>query len=139
MAKKTYKWLTRLIDRITKSEQANNDFFVYYGHRVTLQSGTRDYVSVNVADMDYRHQIDFSFDYWTKELCFEGYNEYEERDAIIRAFRRIYDEDWEEVSIGNDEPWEEERKFYEPMLDNDEYDQDSIKREYGELISHKAA
>ena len=139
MKTKKYNWLARLIDRITKSEQANNDCFEYYGHRVTLQSGTRDYVSVNVADMDYRQQIDFSFDYWTKELCFEGYNEYEERDAIIRAFRRIYDEGWEEVSIGNDEPWEEERKFYEPMLDNDEYDQDSIKREYDELMSHKAA
>ena len=56
MANKTYKWLKRLIDRITKSEQANNDYFEYYGHRITLQSGTRDYVSVNVADMDYRHQ-----------------------------------------------------------------------------------
>ena len=139
MSKKKYNWLVRLIDRITRSEQPNNDCFEYYGHRVTLQSGTRDYVSVTISDMDYRNQTSFSFDYWTKELDFEGYNSYDERDVIIKAFKRIYSDRRESVSIGYDEPWEEERKFYEPMLDNDEYDQEDIKKEYERLMSREAA
>lgn len=139
MSKKKYNWLVRLIDRITRSEQPNNDYFEYYGHRVTLQSGTRDYVSVTISDMDYRNQTSFSFDYWTKELDLEGYNSYDERDVIIKAFNRIYNDRLESVSIGYDEPWEEERKFYEPMLDNDEYDQEDIKKEYERLMSREAA
>lgn len=139
MKTKKYNWLARLIDRITKSEQPNNDYFEYYNHRVTLQSGTRDYVDVTVSDMDYRNQISFSFDYWTKELCFESYNDYDERDAIIKAFKCIYNDGRDSVGIGWDGPWQEEEKFYAPMLDNDEYDQDNIKREYNELLSRKAA
>ena len=139
MKTKKYNWLARLIDRITKSEQPNNDYFEYYNHRVTLQSGTRDYVSVTVSDMDYHNQISFSFDYWTKKLCFEGYNDYDERDAIIKAFKRIYNDGWDSVVIEWDGPWQEEEKFYTPMLDNDEYDQYKIKREYNELLSRKAA
>ena len=50
MAKKSYKWLSRLIDKITKSDCPNNNYFMYYGHHVTLESGTPDYVSVNIAE-----------------------------------------------------------------------------------------
>ena len=138
MAKK-YNWLVRLIDRITKSEQPNNDYFEYYNHRVTLQSGTRDYVSVTVSDMDYRDQISFSFDYWTKELCFEGYNDYDERDAIIKTFRCFYDNQFGEVYIGSDEPWEEAVKEYEQYLDPEEYDQDKVRPEYDAIMARKAA
>lgn len=136
MAKKSYKWLGRLIDRITRKEQSNNDCFTYYGRRITLQSGTRDYVSVNVSSMDYSEQTDFAFDYWTKELDFTGYSDYDERDAIIKAFKSIYGRG---VGVGYDQPWEEEHKFYEPMLDNDEYDQKTIMRKYNKLMSRKAA
>ena len=139
MKTKKYNWLARLIDRITKSEQSNNDYFEYYGHRITLQSGTRDYVDVHISDMDYRNQTGFTFDYWTKELCFTSYNDYDERDAIIKAFKRIYNDGWGHVRIEYDQPWEEERKFYEPLIDNDDYDQDRIKPKYDELMSRKAA
>ena len=46
------------------------------------------------------------------ELCFDGYNNYDERDSIVKAFRSIY----RHISI-TDEPWEEDEKFYLPMLD----------------------
>lgn len=134
MAKK-YNWLARLIDRITKSEQPNNDYFEYYNHRVTLQSGTRDYVSVWIEDMG----IEFSFDFWTKRLCFTSYNDYDERDAIIKTFRRFYDNQFDEVYIGSDEPWEEAVKEYEQYLDPEEYDQDKVRPEYDAIMARKAA
>ena len=135
MKKKKYNWLARLIDRITRSEQSNNDYFTYYGRRITLQSGTRDYVSVNISSMDYSEQTDFAFDYWTRDLDFTGYADYDERDAIIKAFRGIYGD----MSVGYDQPWEEERRELEPLVDNDEYDQEQVMQEYNELMSRKAA
>lgn len=138
MKKKSYKWLARLIDKITKTDCPNNNYFWYYGREINLQSGTRDYVSVTIAEDDRgwrKNQIEFNFDFWTKELDFECYNNYDERDAIIKAFKSIYGR----ISIENDAPWEEEKKFYLPMIDNDEYDQEKIWKEYRELLSHKAA
>lgn len=140
MKKKSYKWLARLVDKITKTNCPNNNYFWYYGHIVTLSSGTRDYVSVTIAEDDrgwQKNQIEFNFDFWTKELVFEYYNDYDERDAIIKAFKSIYGRN--NISVEYDAPWEEEEKFYLPMIDNDEYDQESIMREYNELLSHKAA
>lgn len=137
MKKKTNKWLERLVDKITKTDCPNNNYFWYYGRDITLMSGTRDYVAVTIAEVDRgrrKNQISFNFDFWTKELVFESYNNYDERDAIIRAFRSIYGR----ISV-DDDPWEEERKYYEPMIDNDEYDQEKIMREYNELMSRKAA
>ena len=103
-------------------------------HKVTLQSGTHDFVDVTISDMDNRNQITFSFDFWTKELCFDGYNNYDERDSIVKAFRSIY----RNISI-TDEPWEEDEKFYLPMLDNEEYDQETVRSEYETLLSRKVA
>ena len=139
MAKKTYKWLERMVDKITKADCPNNNYFRYYGREVTLQSGTRDYVDVHVAERDdggwLRNQICFTFDFWTKDLCFCSYNSYEERDAIIKAFRKIYGS----VSVESDEPWEDDIRPYQQMLGNDEYDQESVEREYNELMKLKAA
>lgn len=132
--KKSYKWLYRLIDKITKSDQPNNDSFVYYGHLVTLQSGTRGYVNVYITDMYYNHQKEFDFDFWTKELGFVSYESYDERDAIIRAFRRIYGKRC--VSIGYDEPWDEERNDLEPLLNDPDYD---VADEWAQLMAREAA
>ena len=68
MKQKTYRFLNRLVDKITSKDCPNNDYFEYYGHKVTLQSGTHDFVDVTISDMDNRNQITFSFDFWTKEL-----------------------------------------------------------------------
>ncbi len=141
MAKKSYKWLSRLVDKITKSDCPNNNYFWYYGHEINMQSGTRDYVSVTIAEDDRgwrKNQISFNFDYWTKELVFECYNNYDERDAIIKAFKEIYNDGFEKVSI-IDYPWQEEEKFYLPLIDNEEYDQEKIMQEYNTLLERKAA
>ena len=120
MKQKTYRFLNRLVDKITSKDCPNNDYFEYYGHKVTLQSGTHDFVDVTISDMDNRNQITFSFDFWTKELCFDGYSIYRN------------------ISI-TDEPWEEDEKFYLPMLDNEEYDQETVRSEYETLLSRKVA
>lgn len=75
MRQPRYNYIQKLIDRITKSGQSNNDCFTYYGHLVELQSGTRDNVSVTLYKTDDRYSgelADFSFDYWTLELHFVG-------------------------------------------------------------------
>ena len=38
MKQKTYRFLNRLVDKITSKDCPNNDYFEYYGHKVTLQS-----------------------------------------------------------------------------------------------------
>ena len=137
MKQKSYNWLKRLVDKITKTDCPNNNYFWYYGHEVSLTSGTRDYVSVLIAEDDRgwrKNQIDFSFDYWTKDLVFESYNNYDERDAIIKAFKTYYSR----VSVV-DNPWNEEYKAIEPLVNNDEYDQENVMKEYNELLSRKAA
>ena len=130
--RKQYKWLERLIDRITKKTASTNDNFNYYGKIVTLQSGTVDFVAVNIMDQDLRNQIDFSFDFWTHELVFDGYNDYDDRDAIINGFRGIYNH----VSV-TDNWWDGEMKFVKAMLGNDDYDQDEARKQYDELVRHE--
>lgn len=133
MKKKSYKWLLRLIDKITNKDCSNNNAFTFYGREVVLQSGTSDYMDVTIHDRD--GQICFSFDFWIKELCLTSYADYDQRDAIINAFRSFY----RSMTVELDEPWDEEEKFYLPMLDNDDYDQDEIRREYNALLLRKAA
>ena len=143
MAKKTYKWLERLVDKITKKDCPNNNYFWYYGREVTLMSGTRDYVDVTIAEVYgggwHKNEICFTFDFWTRCLCFNSYNSYEERDAIIKAFRKYYDDRWDSVTVKYDEPWEDDIRPYKEMLGDDEYDQESVERECNELMSRKAA
>ena len=45
--KKTYKFIEKLIDKVTTSK-SNNTEFVCYGHLVELLSCTEDYVSVTI-------------------------------------------------------------------------------------------
>lgn len=136
MKAKNYNWLARLIDRITKTDCPNNNCFSYYGREVVLSSGTRDFVDVTIYDG--HSQICFNFDFWTKELCLESYENYRQRDVIIEAFHRIYDDRFERVSIAADEPWDDDIKPYREMIGNDEYDQEEVTREYEELLALEA-
>lgn len=93
MKKPAYKFIKRLIDRITSVNQSNNDCFTYFGHYVSLQSGTVDYVAVTICrncDMYSGSIAEFNFDYWTKQLHIE----YAENDnlekAIVRGFKSLY-------------------------------------------------
>lgn len=90
MAKKTYNWLVRLIDKITRIDCSNNSSFSFYGCEVTILSNTRDYVAVTIYDKN--GQISFTFDFWTKRLCLESYTDYNQRYTIVNTFRKLYNE-----------------------------------------------
>lgn len=87
------KYIKRLIGRITASSQSSNDSFVFYGHRVDLQSGTHDYVSVTIYNTvdPYKGEVaNFNFDFLTKDLCIE-YAENENIGKVIeKGFKEIY-------------------------------------------------
>ena len=133
MKQKSYKWLKRLVDKITKTDCPNNNYFWYYGHEVTLQSCQSDFMDVIIEDDE--STICFDFDFYYKELNLQSYRDYDERDAIINAFRSVYGR----IVIGYDEPWDDEEKLYLPIINNDDYDQENIMKEYNELLSRKVA
>lgn len=86
-------YIHRLIGRITASNQSNNDTFTFYGHRINLQSGTPDYVSVTIyctTDPYSGELADFNFDYLSKELCIEYAENEEFSNAMATSFRNIY-------------------------------------------------
>lgn len=92
MSRKKYNYIHRLADKITTSP-SNNMEFCYYGHLVSLESGTSDYVSVTVYHTDDRYSgelADFSFDYWTHELHVEYTEDERLLDAIVCAFQDLY-------------------------------------------------
>ncbi len=89
----TYKFIIRLIGRITSISQSNNDSFIYYGHFVNLQSGTRDYVAVTIckdANMYSGSMAEFTFDFWTKQLHIEFAVSNNMEETIIKAFKSLY-------------------------------------------------
>lgn len=93
MSCKSYKFIYRLIRRITNVDQSNNDSFTYYGHLVDLQSGTRDYVDVTIYETTDRYHgelASFSFDFWTKELYFNASLSDRLADLILDAFKQLY-------------------------------------------------
>lgn len=121
MRQPRYNYIQKLIDRITKSGQSNNDCFTYYGHLVELQSGTRDNVSVTLYKTDDRYSgelADFSFDYWTLELHFVGTVGKTLTEKIISAFRHFYAPRKIRVSYDKNE-YEDEDTTYEYDTDWD--------------------
>lgn len=79
-----YNWVKRLVNKITKKDCPNNNYFWYYNHEINLQSGTNDYVDCYV---DKKHN--FTFDFWTREL--EVMTDCEEfNKAVISAFKELY-------------------------------------------------
>ena len=93
MKKPAYKFIKRLIDRITSVNQPNNDCFTYFGHYVSLQSGTIDYVAVTICrncDMYSGSIAEFTFDYWTKQLHIEYVENDNLEKAIVRGFKSLY-------------------------------------------------
>lgn len=122
--KPSYKWIYRLIDKITQSDAPNNNDFTFYGHQVNQSSGTVDYTAVTIwDDNQYRHELaDFSFDYWTKHLHFDSYKDYEIRNVIVAAFVRCYGS----IRV-SDDTIEEIRKENEEYVDNpDIYTEEAI-------------
>lgn len=90
--KKTYRFVERLIDKVTTSE-SDNMCFTCYGHLVELLSGTADYVSVIIYNTDDRYDgemVDFSFDYLTKNLHFVSSESKALTEKIISVFGVLY-------------------------------------------------
>lgn len=89
---KTYKFINKLINKVTTSK-SNNMYFTYCGHLVELSSGTKDYVSATIYNTDDRYEgeiADFSYDYWTHKLHFR-YSECKVlTERIINAFKTLY-------------------------------------------------
>ena len=86
MEKKNYKWLSRLVDKITKEDCPNNCFFKFYRHVVILQSGMPDFVAVSIDN----GTIEFSFDFLTKELNLFEYENDAQALIIYNSFKKIY-------------------------------------------------
>lgn len=85
---KTFQ-IKKLINRVTKTSQPNNDNFIYYGNEVTLQSGTPDYVVVSVKT-EKENVLEFDFDFLTKELNITFADTDETLDTIIKSFKELY-------------------------------------------------
>lgn len=119
--KKTYKFIEKLIDKVTTSK-SNNTEFVCYGHLVELLSGTEDYVSVTIYNTDDRYGgelADFSFDYLTKELHFISSEGKALTEKIIATFRIFYSP--RRIRVSYDElEYEDEDTTYE-YNETDEY------------------
>lgn len=128
MKKPRYNYIPKLIDRITKSGQSDNDSFTYYRHLVELQSGTSDYVSVTLYKTDSRYDgelADFSFDYWTLELHFVCTVGKAMTESIINAFRHFYAP--RKIRVTYDEyEYEDEDTTYE--YDETDWDKPPVKR-----------
>lgn len=121
--KKTYRFVERLIDKVTTSE-SNNMCFTCYGHLVELLSGTADYVSVTIYNTDDRYEgemADFSFDYLTKELHFVSSESKALTEKIISLFGMLYSRRNIRVSYDETE-YEDEDTTY----DYDETDEEAL-------------
>lgn len=128
MRQPKYNYIQKLIGRITKSGQANNDSFTYYRHLVELQSGTNGYVSVTLYKTESRYDgelADFSFDYWTLELHFVSTVGKTMTENIISAFRHFYMPRKIRVSYDKNE-YEDEDTTYE--YDETDWDKPPVKR-----------
>ncbi|MCM1312844.1 MAG: hypothetical protein NC252_08125 [Roseburia sp.] len=128
MSVPTYKYIQRLIGRITASSQSNNDSFTYYRHFVELHSGTNGYVSVTLYKTESRYDgelADFSFDYWTLELHFVSTVGKAITENIINAFRHLYAPRKIQVSYDERE-YEDEDTTYE--YDKTDWDKPPVKR-----------
>lgn len=129
--KRTYGWVKRLVNKITKSDAPLNNSFEYYGYTVEQLSGTRDYTSVEILDKGtWRDNLtDFSFDFLTKKLHFISYIDNDMRMAVVKAFVEYYDK----VNV-SDESLKDRRMEYQWYLDNsEEYDEDVLEDAKKEL------
>ncbi len=89
---KRYKYIKRIVDRLTSSDR-NNEEFTLYNHLVEKQSGMDGFfaVSIYISTDRYSGEVaNFSYDYWTHSLYIENAESRKAADAIIRAFKSIY-------------------------------------------------
>lgn len=89
---KRYKYIRRIVDRLTNSD-SNNEEFTLYNHLVGKQSGMGGFFASTIYSGIDRYSgevADFSYDYWTHSLYIEDAESRQAADAIISAFKSIY-------------------------------------------------
>lgn len=128
--KSKYKFLYKLIKRITNVNQSNNDTFAYYDYNVSLQSGTSEYVSVTIyyndEDDGNIEMAEFSFDFLTYDLNFVYYWNDAFRNTVIDAFL-VLEYGQRGIVVSDDTLQESYDEELEVLNHPDEYDEDCVK------------
>ena len=133
-SKKDYNFIGRLIDKVTKNTCSNNTTLYYYGNKVYVQSGTRDYFSLYVIDKEEKDLFDLSFDYLTHELVIRDYQNIEIRDKIISSFKTLYNNHITITDELLDLVIKEQTEFVEILNENpSDYDEETIIEETDKL------
>lgn len=127
------KCLPRLLEKITNVNTQNNSEFTYYGYKVLMLSGTVDYTDVTIRDRHNNIVIEFTLDFLTLECEIESYIDYDTRDSLVKTLKELYDGRMR----FNDQQLNDELDTLEPMLGDEEYDQELVQKEYDELLTHK--
>lgn len=78
------KWIEKMVERITRNNAPLNNNFIINQHKIDCQSSTPDFMCVNID-----HEHNFSFDFWTKELCSHSGCPY--WGDITQEFKKIYE------------------------------------------------
>lgn len=89
---KRYKYIRRIVDRLTSSD-SNNEEFILYNHLVGKQSGMGGFFAATIYSGTDRYSGEvatFCFDYWTQKLYVEDAENRKVADAIINAFKSFY-------------------------------------------------
>lgn len=122
MKKPTYKFIDKLVGRITSTDQPSNDTFSYYGHLVELQSCMAGFVAVTIYKSNDRYSgeiVDFNFDYWTHKLHFVCSESRILTERIINAFRSYYANCTIRVSYDEEEYADEDTTYeYDETAEN---------------------
>lgn len=127
--KKSYKWVKRLINKITKDDAPLNNHFEYYGYTIMQGSGTRDFTDVTILDKKNHSIAEFDYDFLTEELIFSSYCDDEIRMAILKGFLECYNA----IRV-SDETLKERREEYEEYVFNpDEYIEEAVEKAKKEL------
>lgn len=118
----------KLIKKICHKDTPSNTSFNWFNkYKVTLQSGTNDFVSVYVENLNINHLpnciASFSIDFLTKELVIE--QTYAENDtdfiiadSLIKSFKDVYSDT--QTTINDYDIWEEYYKECMETLHNKE-------------------
>lgn len=101
------RWFNRLIDKVSRTDCPNNNQFMYYKHKVVLQSGTIDYTDMTIHTPDGAELIHTSLDFLTKDVTIGYFKDENVLLDMVDAIHKILpnyaiDTTWidEEITLG---------------------------------------
>lgn len=116
----------KLINKICNQNTPLNTSFIWFNkYKVTLQSGTNDFVSVYVENPNINHLpkciASFSINFLTKELVIEqtyaeNNTDFIIADSLIKAFKNVYSNT--QTTINDYNIWEEYYKECMEIIHN---------------------